>query len=366
MRTETETRKLSHIKISLKKQIESRRSAGFDDISIVHKALPEINKDAIETSTTIFGHKLSAPIIIGPMTGGTHEAQRINSVLAQTAERLGLGIGVGSQRAALENRNLTYTYHVVREKAPNALVFANVGCPQLIKGNAVETAKAAIEMIDADALYIHLNPLQESVQHEGETCFQTVLAKIGQVVKAVEVPIIVKETGAGISSDVAKKLKDIGVSGIDVSGAGGTSWAGVEYYRAKQVSDKLCARLGQTFWNWGISTAASLVEVVMSTATTVIASGGVRSGLDIAKSLALGASAGSLALPLIRPALAGQRETENFLRIIIEELRTAMFLAGAKTVLDMRQVPTVVMGSTREWLSQRGFDTAAYARRASF
>ncbi len=366
MRTKIEARKLGHIRISARKNVESERSTGFENVYIVHKAVPEIDKNDVETSTAIFSHQLMAPIIIGPMTGGTPEAGKINSVLAETAEKLGLGIGVGSQRAALENTSLAYTYNIVRKKAPNAFVLANVGCPQLVKGNGIETAKAAIEMIDANGLYIHLNPLQESVQHEGETCFQTVLEKIGEVVRVVKVPVIVKETGAGISSDVAKKLVEIGVSGIDVSGAGGTSWAGVEYYRAKQISDRLHARLGETFWNWGISTAASLVEVVASTTTTVIASGGIRSGLDIAKSIALGASVSSLALPLVRPALKGSREVENLLRTIIEELKTAMFLAGAKNIADLKKVPVVVTGSTREWLSERGFDTGAYAKRSSF
>lgn len=366
MRTKTEARKLSHIKISLKRHVESSKSAGFDDVFIVHRALPEIDKNEIETSTNLFNHKLNAPIIIGSMTGGTPESRRINAVLAEAAERLGLGIGVGSQRAAVEDRNLVYTYHVVREKAPSTLVFANIGCSQLVKGNAVEIVQTAIDMIDADALYIHLNPLQESVQHEGETSFQRVLAKIGEVVRAVKVPVVVKETGAGISSEVAKKLADIGISGIDVSGAGGTSWAGVEYYRARQISDRLRARLGETFWEWGIPTVASLIEVAQSTTVTVIASGGVRTGLDIAKSLALGASASSFALPLIRPALLGTREVEKFLKTTIEELKTAMFLTGAKTIQDLKMVPTVVTGPTREWLSQRGFDTSMYAKRLSF
>ncbi len=365
MGTKTEARKSSHIKISLKKSVESKRSTGFDDVFIVHDALPEVNKDEIDVSTTVFNHKLEAPIIIGSMTGGTSESRKINSALAETAEKLGLGIGVGSQRAALEDRSLAYTYRVVREKAPNALVFANIGCPQLVKGNAVQIAQAAVDMIDADALYIHLNSLQEAVQHEGETCFRTVLASIGEVVGAMKVPVVVKETGAGISSDVAKSLADIGVAGIDVSGAGGTSWAGVEYYRAKEISDRLRARLGETFWEWGIPTVASLIEVAMSTRITIIASGGIRSGLDVAKSLALGASAGSFALPLIRQAVVGSKEVEILLKATIEELRTAMFLAGAKTILDLGRTPTVVIGSTREWLSQRGFDTSSYAKRLS-
>jgi isopentenyl-diphosphate delta-isomerase len=204
------------------------------------------------------------------------------------------------------------------------------------------------------------------VQHEGETCFRGVLEKIAEIARDVKVPVIVKETGAGISSDVAKKLVEVGVSGIDVSGVGGTSWAGVEYYRAKQISDRLHARLGGIFWNWGISTVASLVEVLASTTTTVVASGGIRSGLDIAKSIALGASASSIALPLIRPALKGSREVETLLRTIIEELKTAMFLAGAKNIADLKKVPVVVTGSTREWLAERGFNTSAYAKRSSF
>lgn len=363
MGKETEARKLSHIKVSLRKHVESNRKTGFDDVFLVHKAIPEINKDQIDTSVNLFNHRLNAPLIIGSMTGGTPEARKINGVLAEAAERIHIGIGVGSQRAALEDKKLAYTYRIVREKAPNAIVFANIGCPQLAKGNAVEKAQAAIDMIGADALYIHLNALQESVQHEGETSFETALTKIEEVVKGIKAPVLVKETGAGISSGVAKQLANVGVSGIDVSGTGGTSWAGVEYYRAKEASDRLHARLGKTFWEWGISTVASLIEVVQSTGVVVIASGGVRSGLDIAKSLALGASAGSFALPLIRPAIVGSKEVSKTLEMKIEELKTAMFLSGAKTIADLRSVPTVVTGQTREWLHERGFETNVYARR---
>jgi isopentenyl-diphosphate delta-isomerase len=359
----TERRKLNHIKICLHKKVNSLSDAGFEDVHLVHKALPELDKDEIDLRLKLFGHDLNAPIVIEPITGGTPTAAKINAVLAETAEKFGVAMGVGSQRAGIENPKLAYTYSIARKKASTTLLFANIGCAQLVAGYGIKEARTAVEMIDADALFIHLNPLQELTQFEGETRFHGVLAKIGELVDEIDVPVIVKETGAGISREVAQALESVGVKGVDVAGVGGTSWAAVEYYRAKEVGDKLRMRLGETFWNWGIPTAVSIVEVAKSTKLTVIASGGIRNGLHIAKSIALGAQASGLARPLLQSAAKGREALEEELLTKIEELKAAMFLTGSKNIDELKRSPVVITGSTLNWLQQRGFNVEDYAGR---
>jgi len=353
---QTEGRKLSHIQICLKKNVMARSvRTGFEDVRLIHRALPEINLGEVNVTTEIFGHKLSVPLIIAAMTGGTAQAAKINSVLAEAAEQLGLGMGVGSQRAAIENSKLTYTFRIVREKAPNAFLIANIGCPQLTRGYGLKEAEAAVKMIKANALAIHMNPLQEAIQAEGETGYRGVLAKIGEICRSISVPVIAKETGAGVAAEDAKVLESVGVKGLDVGGAGGTSWAAVEYYRAMGARNSLHQRLGKTFWDWGIPTAVSLIEVKHSTRLTTIATGGIRTGVDVAKALALGADAVGLALPLLKPSIHGLKTLVTKLQFIIEELKTAMFLVGATEVRDLQKVPVVITGQSAEWLRARGF-----------
>jgi len=361
---QTEERKLSHIKVCLEQDVQARRkTTGFEDVFFVHRALPEIKRDRISLSTSVLNHKLSAPLIVGAMTGGSVETTKINAAIAQAVEELGLGMGVGSQRAAIDNPKLEHTFAVVREKAPTAFLIANIGAPQLGRGYGVREARRAVDMIKADALAIHLNPLQEAVQPEGETDYAEVLKKIGEVAQTIDVPVIVKETGAGIAAEEAKMLEAAGVTGIDVAGAGGTSWAAVEYHRAKKARDESRQRLGENFWDWGIPTAASLIEVVQSVHLTVIASGGIRSGTDVAKALALGADFASTALPVLYPATKSSEEVKKMLQFAIEELRNAMFLVGAESIQKLRGAPVVVVGKTAEWLRVRGFHPELYARR---
>jgi isopentenyl-diphosphate delta-isomerase len=361
---ETRKRKSDHIKISLNQNVQARKTTtGFEDIHFVHKALPEIDKQKIDLSTTVFGHKFAAPLIVGAITGGTMEATKINATIAEAVEELGLGMGVGSQRAAIEDKKLEKTFAVARKKAPNAFLIANIGGVQLVNGYGVKEVKKAIEMIEADAIAIHLNPLQEAVQPEGQTNFQGVLRKIGEIARELDKPVIVKETGAGIAAEDTKKLEDVGVEGIDVSGAGGTSWAAVEYYRAKERRNNFQHKLGDVFWDWGTPTATSLVEVAQTVRIPVIASGGIRDGVDVAKALALGASLTSLSQPVLQAAVKGVKDTEDVLSLLIEELRNVMFLVGADSVETLREVPLVVTGKTKEWLGVRGFDVERYARR---
>jgi len=360
---ETERRKLSHIEMALRKEVQSQRVTGFEDVHLIHKALPEIDKNEIDLTSRIFELELRAPIILESMTGGTPSAARINSILAEVAESFQIGIGVGSQRAAIENPRLAYTYQIVRKKAPTTMVFANLGCAQLTKGYGKEEIQKAIEMVDANALMIHVNPLQESVQMEGETNFRGGLDKIREIAHEVDVPVIVKETGAGISGEVARAIERTGVDGIDVAGAGGTSWAAVEYHRAREIRNRTRERLGKTFWSWGIPTAASVIEVTRSTGLTVLASGGIRNGLHVAKAIALGAEAAGIALPALRSAALGRRNLREMLSLLIEELKTAMFLTGSKDLSELTRAPLVITGELSQWLEQRGVDIQEYARR---
>lgn len=360
----TEERKSDHLKISLREEVQAKHtSTGFEDVRLVHKALPEIEREKINLSTVTFNHRFSAPLIVGAMTGGAPEATRINKAIAEAVEELGLGMGVGSQRAAIEDPSLKNTFSIAREKAPTAFLIANIGGPQLVRGYGAKEAQKAVDMMEANALAIHLNPLQETIQLEGETNYKGILNKIGEIAEAIDVPVIVKETGAGISAEEAKLLEVAGVAGIDVAGAGGTSWAAVEYHRAKRDQDKLRQRLGRVFWDWGIPTVASLVETIQSVTMPVIASGGVRSGIDAAKSLALGASLVSMALPILPPAAKGEKEVEKELKLILEELRNTMFLVGAGSVEEIKAVPAVITGKMAEWLRTRGFRPEVYAKK---
>jgi len=360
----TEERKNDHLEICLKENVQAKRvTTGFEELHLVHKALPEINRKKIDLSTKVFNHKFSVPLIIESMTGGTLKGARINAAIAEAVEELGLGMGVGSQRAALEDSKAEKTFRIVREKAPNAFVTANLGAPQLVGGYGAKEARKAVEMLDADALAIHLNSLQEAVQPEGETSYDGVLKAIEKTVEGLDVPVIVKETGCGIAAAEAKQLEAIGVAAIDIAGAGGTSWAAVEYYRAKSQMDEARRRLGEVFWDWGIPTVASLVEVTQRVRVPVVASGGVRSGIDVTKALALGASLVGMAHPVLDSAVHGVEEVKKKLQLVIEELRNTMFLVGADSVQELKKVPVVVTGKMADWLTMRGFEPQIFARR---
>lgn len=344
----TSERKLDHIEICLSKDVESTYS-GFEDVMLIHKAIPEIDYDEIDTSLYFFGKRLSAPFIIASITGGHEKAIEINKNLAIAVENLGLGMGVGSQRAGMEGGNIE-SFTIVREYAENAFIYANIGLPQIIKD--IEYAEKAVEMIDADALAIHLNYLQEAIQPEGDKFSKGAYKAIEEVCKSLKVPVIVKETGAGIRRDVALRLKNIGVSALDVGGKGGTSFSAVESYRCEGYM----AEIGRDFWDWGIPTAFSIIECYDILPT--IATGGIRNGLDLAKALALGAKLGSSALPLLRRALKGYEAVEDYLRYIVEGLKVAMFLTGCRNVEDLRSVEIFIYGKFKDWLEVRGYDVS--------
>ena len=357
-------RKADHIEVCLKEDVQSKKvSTGFEEIHLVHRAIPEIEREKVDLSTTVFGYKFSAPVFVGAMTGGTAKATKINAALAEAVEELGIGMGVGSQRIAIDNPKVAHSFSVVREKAPTAFILANIGGPQLVGKYGVKEAKKAVEMVKANALAVHLNALQEAVQPEGDTNYSNLLHKIGKLAQELDVPVVVKETGAGICAEDAAMLAAEGVAGIDVAGVGGTSWAAVEYYRAKGGKDGFSQRLGETFWDWGIPTAASLVEAVQSVDVPVIASGGIRNGIDAAKALALGASLASATYPFLGPATNGSEDVKKALQLMVGEVRNAMFLVGANSIQKLQKVPVVLTGKTAEWLEARGFKPEVYARR---
>jgi isopentenyl-diphosphate delta-isomerase len=282
-------RKLDHLRICIEENVEAGKT-GLEDISLIHKALPEIDFNSIDTSVKFLGKTLKYPIIFEAMTGGVDEASRINKEVASVAQEYGLGFGVGSQRAAIEDPLLEETFRV-RDVAPDVFLIANLGCVQLNYGYSVKECEKAVSMIGADALALHLNPLQEAVQPEGNRDFSGLTKKINDVSKKLSCPVIIKETGCGISGDTAKTLN---VSAFDIAGLGGTSWSLVESHRSAGIEKEI----GKSFSSWGIQTAQSIKEVA-STGKPVIASGGIRTGIDAAKSLALGAQCVGMALPVL-------------------------------------------------------------------
>jgi len=362
----TSDRKIEHLLLCVEKNVEAHktllgfRASGFDDVDLVHNCLPEINKKSLNLDVEFMGKKLRAPILIASMTGGHPDTKAVNATLAGAAEELGIGIGVGSQRAAIEDSSLEDSFRVVRDKAPNAFIYGNVGAAQLNEFG-IEGLKRAVEMIGADAMAIHLNFLQEAIQPEGNIDATGCLTAIKKICKELSVPVIVKETGAGIAYPQAVAICEAGAAAIDVGGLGGTSWAGVETYRAQKRGDLLSEHLGKQFWNWGLPTVASIIESSIS--IPVIATGGVQSGIDVAKSMALGASLCGIALPLVAPALKGQKDVVDKLTVITEELKVAMFLTGCRTVEELGNSPVVITGKTKEFLEQRGFETGKFARK---
>ncbi|MFP8890860.1 type 2 isopentenyl-diphosphate Delta-isomerase [Natrialbaceae archaeon A-CW2] len=346
---ETSDRKDDHIRIIEEEDVETS-GTGFGDIDLVHEALPEIHRDEIDTSIEFLGDELAAPIVIESMTGGHPNTTKINRSLAGAAQEVGVAMGVGSQRAGLEleDDGVLESYTVVREAAPDAFLYGNVGAAQLLEYD-VDAVERAVDMIEADAMAIHLNFLQEAVQPEGDVDARGCLEAIERVASALSVPVIVKETGNGISRSTAERLTDAGVDAIDVAGKGGTTWSGIESYRAAAVGARRQEQVGQLFRAWGVPTAVSTLES-SAVHETVIASGGVRSGLDIAKAIALGATAGGLAKPFLSPAGQGQDAVVDTLETLLLELKTAMFVTGSATVEELQETEYVVLGRTREYL----------------
>jgi isopentenyl-diphosphate Delta-isomerase len=327
-------RKADHIKINLEKDVRSSLTTGLENYHFVHEALPELDLKRIDTSLSLFGRQLNAPILISSMTGGTSDAEIINLRLAEAAYVMRIAMGVGSQRAAIEHPEQAKTFQV-RRVAPDILLFANLGAVQLNYGYGVDHCRRAVDMIQADALILHLNPLQEAVQDAGDTNFAGLAKKIEEVCKTVGVPVIAKEVGWGISEKTARLLANCGVQAIDVAGAGGTSWSQVEMHRAP---DEFTRQLAATFIGWGIPTAESILNVRKAVPNmTVFASGGLKDGLDIAKCIALGATLGGMAGQFLKAAAISTENTVETMQLVKRQIEVSMFAAGVGTFSDLVQ-----------------------------
>ncbi|BCU69187.1 type 2 isopentenyl-diphosphate Delta-isomerase [Stygiolobus caldivivus] len=298
---------------------------------------------------------MSAPIIVTGMTGGTPELGRLNQVIAEAVEEFGLGMGVGSQRIAIEKQETRETFSIARKSAPNAPIIANIGAPQLMKGYGVKEVMDAINMIEADAIAIHLNPAQEVFQPEGEPDYSMdILYKLKDISRSLDVPVIIKETGSGLSMEVVSLFYSNGFKYFDVSGQGGTSWISVEMFRGERKNNWK-TESAKLFLDWGNPTAASIIEArISATDAFIIGSGGIRNGLDIAKAIALGADIGGFALPALKAAISGKEALREFFRKTIFEIKAAMFLSGSKSLNDLAKAPLVITGTLREWLESRG------------
>jgi isopentenyl-diphosphate delta-isomerase len=358
-------RKLNHLRISLEEDVQGDVPTGFNDVRLIHRPLPELDLKEVDPSIDFFGKRLSAPLIISAITGGTKEAKEINLKLAKIAEKKRIGLSVGSQRVAIDHPETMETFSIVRETAPNTLIIGNIGCPQLAKGWGVEEIKKSIDMLDADAMGLHMNPLQEAIQPGGDTDYRGILEKIQIITSSIEKPIIMKETGCGISYEDALALEKAGVRGLEIAGLGGTSWSAVEYHIAKEAGKKDQEYLGQALWNWGIPTAISVIETSMKTSLKIIASGGIRTGAEMAKSIVLGGNAVGIAKPFLEKAVEGEENLEEYVDFLIQELKVVMFLIGAQNVNELSKKPAVILGRTGEWLKLRGIDVSKYARRIS-
>ncbi len=340
MASDTEQRKNEHIKLCLSKKVESL-VAEFKNVHLVHNSLPEMNFDEIDTSIAFLGKKLNAPIIIEAMTGGCKEAEQINKNLAKAAERVGVAFGLGSQRAMIDDPQLTKTY-VVKDVAPKVFLIGNIGLIQFMNGFTNKDFNRAISEVNCDALAIHLNPLQELCQPEGNKNWKGGLDELKEVCEA-GFPIIVKETGSGISAEAAKKIEKAGAIAIDVAGYGGTNFALIENYRGGASG----------FENWGILTPCSILEVRSAVKIPIIASGGIRSGIDMAKAIALGADMCGAALPFLKAATISDKAVEEKLNEFIKQLKIAMMLTGSSNIAELKKAKYVLTGFVREWNEAR-------------
>ena len=327
-------RKDDHIQISLKEDVQSRQSNGLDKFRLHHTPLPEFSLEDVDLTHSVFGKQLNVPLLISSMTGGTEEAEAINRHLAETAQQCGIAMGLGSQRAMIEHPELTHTYQI-RKFAPDILLFANIGAVQLNYGITIADCQKLVDTVEADALVLHFNPLQEAIQPEGDTNFGALLPKIDELCSTISIPVIAKEVGSGIDWIAAEKLINAGVQAIDVAGTGGTSWALVEMYREKSPSRK---HIASAFANWGMPTAECLIDLRKHHRDLpIFASGGIQNGIDAVKCLALGADLVGMTTPFLQAAVHSSEACVKVAEEIIETMQIASFLTGSATIQDLRK-----------------------------
>ncbi len=360
MSDEVKQRKAEHVSIALGQDVSAPQHANWSDIQFVHQALPEVDLDEIDTSVSFLGRTLRYPIFMSSLTGGHPDVTSINRNLARAAERYGLALGVGSQRAAIVNPDVASTYAVTRDYAPNAFLIANIGAPQLIvqprhPAFTLEQVQQAIDMIGANALAVHMNSLQEAAQPEGDRRAVGEAAALKVLTGQVAVPVIAKETGAGVCREQALLLHSCGVAAIDVGGAGGSSMSAMEAARSRSRGNERTMNIGLLYRDWGIATPIAVVEAGVAR-LPLISTGGVRSGLDIARALALGATLVGMGFPFLKAASESYEAVCELLETVVAEMKVAMQLSGAANIGQLREVDVVVTGETRNWLTLRGFE----------
>ena len=369
MTDEVKQRKIEHINVALGQDISVAQRANWNDIQFVHQALPEVNLDEIDTSVNFFGHRLRYPIFMSSLTGGHPDVTSINRSLARAAEHYGLALGVGSQRAGIINPDVASSYTITRENAPHAFLIANIGAPQLIAQSrhvpfTIGQVERAIEMIGANALAVHMNSLQEAAQPEGDRRAAGEAAALKVLTGQVDVPVIAKETGAGVCREQALLLRSCGVAAIDVGGAGGSSMSAMEAARSDARGDERTRNIGLLFRDWGIATPVSIVEASVAH-LPLISTGGVRNGLDMARALAMGATLVGMGFPFLKAASESYEAVCELVEGVVAELKVAMQLSGAASIEHLQQADIVITGETRNWLTMRGFEEElkAMARR---
>jgi isopentenyl-diphosphate delta-isomerase len=347
-------RKSDHLTICANEDVGFRAASTLlECVRLVHNALPDLSARDVDLSAVVLGKRLRAPLVIAAMTGGTAEAARVNGELATLAEERGIGFGLGSQRAMHVRPESRPTYEV-RALAPTTLVLGNVGVVQA-RSMSRDELDELVRSVGADALCVHLNPAMELVQPGGDRDFSEGLATIARLVSDLSVPVIVKETGCGISPEVAARVRSVGARHVDVSGGGGTSWVGVETKRAAAAGDEAARSLGEALWDWGIPTGASVALLAPMGFDTLIATGGIATGLDVARSIALGATAAGIARPVLKALMAGGRAAAAaFLHRVESELAAAMLLTGSRDLAALRNAPRVLVGELPTWLAQLG------------
>src|SRR3989441_1335753 len=360
MSDEVKQRKIEHVNIALGQDISVTQSANWNDVQFVHQALPEVDLDEIDTSVSFLGHRLRYPIFISSLTGGHDDVISINRNLARAAEHYGLALGVGSQRAGIINPEVISSYAITREHAPKTYLIANIGAPQLIAQAhhapfTIEQVEHAVTMIGANALAVHMNSLQEATQPEGDRRALGEAAALKRLTEKVSVPVIAKETGAGVCREQALLLRSCGVAAIDVGGAGGSSMPAMEAARSRSRGDERTMNIGLLYRDWGIATPIAVVEAGVAR-LPLISTGGVRSGLDIARALALGATLVGMGFPFLKAASESYEAVCELLESVVAEMKVAMQLSGAANIGQLREVDVVVTGETRNWLTLRGFE----------
>lgn len=354
-------RKIEHVEICLYENVEGFTSTLLDNVVLIHQAMPKISFSDVNTKTKFFKKEISAPLMVTGMTGGTADLGKINETIAEVIEELGLAMGVGSQRIAIENSSAEDSFKIARKVAPSSPIIANIGAPQLNKGYGVKELEKAVSMIEADAIAVHLNPAQEIFQPEGEPDYSAeILDKLKDISKSLGVPIIIKETGTGISMETATLFSKYGFKNFDVSGQGGTSWIAVEMIRDKRKGNWK-EQSAELFADWGVPTAAAIVETRYAVPDSfIIGSGGIRNGLDTARAIALGSDIAGMASPILKRVVEGKDSLKSFFNKTIFELKAAMMLTGSKNIEEFKKTSIVIWKDLKDWMESRGISLSIY------